>query len=255
MKYFMITGTSRGLGEALAYQLIQKNHHVICIARNENASLIETARQRACLLDSFSSDLGDSRNIDALMEAVFAKIDLQSAEGLYLINNAGVLDPIKPVGRSESGSVIRNIQVNLLAPMLLIESFIRLSLEYDIDKRIINVSSGAGRKPYEGWSSYCSAKAGVDMFTRCVALEAEKQNHPVRIVSFGPGVMDTDMQAGIRKTGESDFVQLQKFLDLKKDGKLLPASQVAEVLIRLIFSEAFPQGEYIDVYTLMNAGK
>jgi len=255
MKYFIVTGTSKGLGEALAQRLIHKDHHIFCIARHENHELIEAARQQQCQLDSLPYDLSDLSHIDEMMSSLFAKIDLQAAEGFYLINNAGVLEPIKPVGRCESEAVIRNIQVNLLAPMLLTDSFIRLTEGLDADRRIVNVSSGAGRKPYEGWSSYCTAKAAVDMFTRCVALEAEKQVNPAKILSFGPGVMDTDMQAGIRNTTQTDFVQLQKFIDLKKDGKLLQTGLVADVLLRLLFSDEFPDGEFIDVYTLMNAGR
>ena len=65
-------------------------------------------------------------------------------------------------------------------------------------KRILNISSGAGRNPYEGWGAYCTTKAGLDHFSRVVAMEQANEQYPVEIVSIAPGIIDTDMQATIR---------------------------------------------------------
>lgn len=254
MKYFIITGTSRGLGQALAEKLMGAEHHLICISRSENQRLTTKARDAGFKLDFFAYDLNDVEHLDSFMGDIFGSIDLRDAEAIILVNNAGTLDPIKPVSDSDLNRVIKNIHINLLAPMLLSAAFIKLTADFSTDKRIINVSSGAGKKPYYGWSSYCSAKAAIDMFTRCVALEATYQLNPVKVVSFGPGIMDTDMQAEIRNTPENDFVQLQKFIEFKKDGKLLPAEQVADILISLMFADVFPHGEFVDVYSLMPTG-
>lgn len=251
MKYFIITGTSRGLGEDVARQLIAEDHQIFCIARQQNQKLLEMAQNQANRLINVAFDLNELTEVESMLEGLFAGIDLESAEGFYLINNAGTLDPIKPVGKAESAAVIRNINVNQLAPMLLTSAFVRLTNTARCQRRVVNISSGAGRKPYEGWSSYCAAKAAIDMFTRCVALESKLEENPIEILAFGPGVMDTAMQAGIRSTNIDDFVQLQKFLDLKRNGKLLTTELVAGVLIKLLFADDFPQGEYIDVYSLM----
>ena len=251
MKYFFITGTSRGLGEDVARQLIAEDNYIFCIARQQNQQLVEMAQNKQNRLKNVAFDLNELTELESMLEGLFAGIDLETAEGFYLINNAGTLDPIKPVGIAESEAVIRNINVNQLAPMLLTSAFVRLTKTVKCQRRVVNVSSGAGRKPYEGWSSYCAAKAAIDMFTRCVALESQLEENPTEIVAFGPGVMDTAMQAGIRNTNTADFVQLQKFLDLKKDGKLLTPELVAGVLIKLLLADNFPQGEYIDVYSLM----
>lgn len=251
MKHFIITGTSRGLGAALAMRLAVRGHHLVCISRRENEALTARAASTGASLTFIPQDLSDIRHMDQLVEDIFATIDFENAEAIVLVNNAGTLEPIRPVSRCTSAELTQNLQTNLVAPILLAAGFLSKTENLPCNRRIINVSSGAGSRPYYGWGCYCSAKAGIDMFARCVALEAEHQENPVKIVSFGPGVMDTDMQAAIRSTPQDDFVQLPKFLDLKKDGKLLPADTVAEALEGLIFSDRFPQGEYIDVYALL----
>src|SRR5262249_56915863 len=64
---------------------------------------------------------------------------------------------------------------------------------------IVNVSSGAAYRPLEGWSAYCSGKAGLAMLTRAVALETAGKG--IRIFGFSPGTIDTDMQVKIRASG------------------------------------------------------
>jgi len=64
---------------------------------------------------------------------------------------------------------------------------------------IVNVSSGAGIRPLEGWSAYCSGKAGLVMLTRAIALE--NPSNGIRVFGFQPGTTDTDMQVAIRASG------------------------------------------------------
>ena len=89
-----------------------------------------------------------------------------------LINNAGVIAPVGPLERADAGEIERNLAVNLVAPMLLMRRFLRATASRSPLRRIINISSGAGRRPIFGWGAYCAAKAGLDMATRVVALEA-----------------------------------------------------------------------------------
>lgn len=218
MKHFIITGTSRGLGAALAGRLAVAGSHVVCVSRRANPELAELAARNGALLSFIPYDLGDTTHIDALVDEIFTGIDTTRAEAIVLVNNAGTLEPIKPLARCTGDALVRNLDINLVAPILLTAGFLRKTEGLTCDRRIISISSGAGRKPYFGWSAYCTAKAGIDMVTRCAALESEGQENPVKIVSFGPGVMDTEMQAAIRGTAESDFVQLQKFLDRSRAG-------------------------------------
>ncbi|GAI79412.1 unnamed protein product, partial [marine sediment metagenome] len=126
---------------------------------------------------------------------------------------------------------------------------IRLTQAWPIMKRVAIISSGAGKKPYPGWGAYCTAKAGLDMLTRCVGVEQMNQPHPVEIYSIAPGVVDTDMQREIRAAEEVDFPQVSRFVQLKEQGELQSPEATAQQLIHLLQTNAFEQGEIADLRT------
>jgi NAD(P)-dependent dehydrogenase (short-subunit alcohol dehydrogenase family) len=97
----------------------------------------------------------------------------------------------------------------------------------------VNISSGAGRRPVQGWAAYCAAKAALDMATRVVALEAQARRKPVEAVSLAPGVIDTAMQGEIRGTSAEQFADVERFRAMKAEGKLRDAGDVAADILRL----------------------
>jgi benzil reductase ((S)-benzoin forming) len=247
VRYAIVTGTSRGLGEAIVRQLLKKEVIVFSISRSRNTELEEMAKESGTLFYPFSFDLYTSHEIEELMDEVFALLDVDSASAVYLINNAGMLAPMKPVERAEASAMIQNVNVNLLAPMLLTSEFLKRTSGAPIEKRIINISSGAGKNPYYGWGAYCTTKAGIDMFTRCVALEEEGKEYPAKVISFAPGVVDTSMQAEIRSTNKEDFINLDRFRALKEDGKLLSPDYVAQAVVDLLETGDFMQGGIVRI--------
>ncbi|CAM2903721.1 (S)-benzoin forming benzil reductase [Paenibacillus sediminis] len=246
MNYYIVTGTSQGLGEAIARQLLSKGNHVFCISRSENKDLMEAAQGEGVELEYYNFDLSNVDRIDALMNNIFGKISKEYIESIALINNAGVVTPMKPIELCNSEEIIQNIQVNLTAPMLLTSAFVSHLDHVKADKRVINISSGAGKKPYFGWSNYCSAKAGIDMFTRTVALEQEHKEYPVKIISFAPGVVDTAMQGKIRKSSKDNFKDLDRFIKMKDDGALYTPQYVAEYVLQLL-TQDLVGGEILDI--------
>ncbi|MCR8643102.1 (S)-benzoin forming benzil reductase [Paenibacillus sp. N1-5-1-14] len=241
MELIILTGSSRGLGEAFAQQLLAPNRHIICISRHKNMKLIALASEAGIKLDNLEFDLTATEHIDALTARIFAKVKLSELTAAYLINNAGTLHPMAPLSKCDCEAIDQNIKINLTAPMLLTTNFMKWAAKAAIDKRVLNISSGAGKKPYHGWSAYCTAKAGLDHFTRCVALEQVDAEFPVKIASVSPGVIDTDMQEQIRKTSAEDFKQVGRFIDLKQSGDLLTAEAAATRLIELLMSDEFGQ--------------
>ncbi|MGG0218402.1 (S)-benzoin forming benzil reductase [Bacillus mycoides] len=247
MRYVIVTGTSQGLGEAIAAQLLEENTTVISISRRENKELTKLAEQKNSNCIFHSVDLQDVHNLENRFNEIFSSIEEDTVSSIHLINNAGTVAPIKPIEKSESELLITNVQINLIALMILTSAFMKHTKDWKVDKRVINISSGAGKNPYFGWGAYCTTKAGVNMFTQCVATEEAEKEHPVKIIAFAPGVVDTNMQAQIRDTNKEDFTNLDRFVTLKEEGNLLSPEYVAKAIRSLLETEDFPQGEVVRI--------
>ncbi|WP_144510547.1 SDR family NAD(P)-dependent oxidoreductase [Bacillus sp. FJAT-22090] len=233
MHIYIITGTTSGIGLELTNQLLKLGKTVYGIARRENG--IEHENYHHVLFDlAVTSKLGDT------MEKIVYET-VEKATSFTLINNAGTIEPIGMAGELDSDLVAKSIAVNLAAPMILTNAFIKMLAEKAIPKKVIQISSGAGRNAYEGWSSYCAGKAGLDRFTEAVHLEELKKENGVRLISIAPGIIDTNMQGTIRQSKESAFPLVDRFKDYKTTGKLSSPEDVAATLIQLIESDQFYQ--------------
>jgi len=251
MKYFIITGTSKGLGFSIAKQLVTEGNTIFCLSRKQNNELKGLATSKDVNLYYFSCDLQKLEEIERVVDKIFTAIDFTHAEGIYLINNAGVVDPIKPAGKASTKELSTNIRVNLLAPMVLSNLFIQNTKSIPTKKMIINLSSGAANRPVYGWSSYCSTKAGIDMFTQTVGLEQQSEENPITVISFSPGVMDTDMQSIIRQSDKEDFADVENFIEYNKTGMLRSADLVAEKMLELVFTKKVENGKVYDIKSLI----
>ncbi|SDZ11296.1 (S)-benzoin forming benzil reductase [Bacillus sp. 166amftsu] len=247
MRYVIVTGTSQGLGEAIATQLLEENTQLICISRGQNEKLLEKAKQKGISFTFHAIDLQDVHHLETHFETIFSSIEEKSVSSIHLINNAGTLTPIKPIEKSESELLITNVHINLIAPMILTSSFMKHTKNWKVDKRVINISSGAGQKPYYGWGAYCTTKAGLNMFTQCIATEEAEKEYPVKTIAFAPGVVDTNMQQQIRQTEKEDFTNLDRFIALKEEGKLLSPEYVAKAVVHLLETQDFKQGGIIRI--------
>lgn len=253
MKVFIITGASRGLGCAVASTLINRGGKIqlICIARNENAELTEKAKNRGVDYNFLEADLSKLDELDSLMDRTFALIKKDEVEDIYLVNNAGTVEPIAPLAKCSYEDIKQNIDINLTAPMTLSSAFIKHTRDLNVEKRVVTVSSGASKRAIYGWSAYCSAKAGVNMFTACAAEEEKDQAHGVGFIAFSPGVMDTDMQVTIRSASKENFKPVDDFRELKEEGKLRPAAVVADQLLQVLLTTEFPNGKFVDIKDLV----
>jgi benzil reductase ((S)-benzoin forming) len=245
MDYYFITGSSRGLGEALARNLLEPENTLFCFSRSPNQELSRRARQRGCSLHYLRADLTDFGKLEPLLGECFRQI--RSPASITLFNNAGVLDPIGPIETVDAADIESNIRINLTAVMVMSSLFLRLADNYECAKRIVNISSGAGRHPYDGWGPYCAAKAGVDMFSRCLSEEQEVRDRPVQVLSIAPGVLDTQMQRRIREVDPSRFRRKEKFLRLKQEGGLDSPDQAARKLLRILRDGELPGGPLADL--------
>ena len=233
MDMYIITGGSRGLGASFVRHLESTDALVISLSR--------TKPPGRCIHKPV--DLSRPELLSEVMVSIFKETDFAGVSSVTLINNAGTLPPIGPVQGLEQGAMIFNASINFMTPMLLTSLFLREFQEFPGDKRVVNISSGAARTAYEGWSLYCASKAGVEQFTRCVAKEQQRAGSGVLIINFNPGVMDTDMQAIIRETSHGQFPARQRFVDLHKNQVLMDPDIVAACLLRGLDASDLVSGE------------
>ncbi|ANY65971.1 short-chain dehydrogenase [Paenibacillus sp. BIHB 4019] len=240
MKVFFITGTSRGIGEELANQLLAEGHHLFCLSRAENEQLIERSIQKKTSMTYYPFDLNHLLHIEHMFTELFSMIPQdREITGLYLINNAGMLAPVAPIEQNSAQSIIENANINLLAPMIMTANFLKRARDYQVEKRIMNISSGSARYLLPSQSCYSTSKAGLDSFSKSVSLEQTVQPYPAKVVSVYPGMIDTQMQAEMRSVSKADFPYVDQFIQIAEEGKLQTPEYTAAKLIELLFSEDF----------------
>ena len=233
-KLYVLTGASRGLGAAIARQLLAADTHLLTLSRHPDPALADAARAAGTVLEQWALDLSHDIGSSARFETWLHQHAAAQFASATLINNAGLLGRVGPVDAGDADTLAAVLRVGLEAPLLLTSVFLRATRAWAIDKRVLNISSGAGRRPIAGWAAYCAAKAGLDHFSRVTALDEPLRPNPARIVSLAPGVIDTDMQGDVRASDPAGFPDKPRFEELKASGQLAtPAAAARRVLAYL----------------------
>ena len=231
---FILTGASRGMGLAIAEQLLSPDHALLCLSRHTNEALAAQAGRAACPLEQWPLDLAHSGEAAARLRQWLAGQTASGYASATLINNAGVIPRIGPLREAEADDLARALRVGLEAPMLLSAAFLGATESWPLPRKVLNISSGLGRRPMASQAAYCAAKAGMDHFTRCLALEEALTPHGAKVCSLAPGVIDTDMQVQLRGADAAAFPDRARFEQLKSGDQLdSPASAARKVLAYL----------------------
>ncbi|MGF6551384.1 SDR family oxidoreductase [Paraburkholderia youngii] len=236
----IVTGHTRGLGAALAEQLLARSVTVLGLSRSRNAAL---KARFAAQLEEIELSLAEPARVAQWIATDALSNFVRGAQTVLLINNAGTVEPIGPIEGQDAANVADAVSLNVATPLMLASALAAAAVDAT-DRRIVHISSGAARNAYPGWSIYCATKAALDHHARAVALDA---TCALRICSLAPGVIDTDMQAQIRGSGEEQFPMRQRFEDLKRNGQLSTPEQSAERLIDYALSDAFGQTPVADI--------
>jgi benzil reductase ((S)-benzoin forming) len=235
MNLYIVTGASRGLGLALARMLAaESGTKVVGISRAGLPKDIVAWRD-------IRADLGTNEGQIAAAEGMSAALSAEAWRRAVLINNAGIIEPFGVAGQVDAASLQRNIAVNLTAAMVLMNAFLVGSTQVPA-RSVVNISSGAGRRPIAGSGAYCAGKAGLDMASRVAALEVEAAASPVTITSLAPGIIDTDMQVVARGATAAQFPDVERFRAFKSEGLLKSADVVARKIIALERAGKLPPG-------------
>jgi benzil reductase ((S)-benzoin forming) len=237
----ILTGHTRGLGQAIAADLLGRGIPVLALARSDNAELAQAFPE---LLQQQRVDLADPAAVQTWLTGDTLRRYAEGAAELLLVNNAGMLGPVAPLGRQDPADLVRTVNLNVTAALLLSDAVAR---SHTGPLRICHVSSGAARSAFASWSVYGATKAALDHHARSVTEDGRWQ---LRICSLAPGVVDTDMQAAIRSTSEQDFPLLDRFLALKDEGKLSSPAEAAGRMVRYLLSEDFARTVVADLRDL-----
>lgn len=223
---YIITGSSKGIGDAIVRQLLRdRSNEVIGISRT-----VEDRNN-----PHFKHIRINLSNIEILMRSTDEIFPFKEYQKIVLINNAGWIGQIDHLGDLEYKNIQKIFEVNTIAPTVLMNAFIKKYRALNQSERIVvNISSGAARKALDGWSCYSSTKAALNMMTEAAQVEAEMNKSGIRFFAVAPGVVDTEMQSDIRSAKESSFSALRKFKELKENNELLNPVEAAEKILYLI---------------------
>lgn len=227
----IVTGHTKGLGEAIAAELLHRGISVLGLARGLAPRLAERYPE---LLTQVEIDLSNATHVAAWLHGKALHDYLGDGQPVLLVNNAGMVSPVGPLHEQDPTAVVKAVSLNVAAPMALAAAVARVAA--GVEKRILHISSGAGRNAYPGWSVYCATKAALDQHARAAALDGDKLT---RVCSLAPGVIDTGMQAEIRATPEERFPMRERFVQLKSQGALAAPEQCAKAVVGYLLAAQF----------------
>jgi len=235
----VLTGHSRGLGAAIAADLLARKIPLLALARHATAD--REGMQQVIL------DLSDTAALAAWLSGDALRRFMADADCVLLINNAGTVQPVGAIPTHAPAAVAQAISLNVTAALMLAGAVAAAGAG---ERRVLHVSSGAGRNAYPGWAVYCASKAALDQHARAAALD---QVAGLRICSLAPGVIDTDMQAEIRASDVRQFPLRQRFEALKRDGALSSPEDCARRLVAYALAPGFGDAPVADLRDIGHA--
>ena len=244
---FILTGSSRGLGAAMLEQLMVPGHTLLGISRTNPPGQRTVAEARGARLEHWDADLTEPVGIAARLQAWLEGFDADEVASATLVNNAALLTRIGPLDRGDDGALSASLRASLEAPLLLSAAFLRATRSWPAPRRVLNISSGLGRRAMAGTAAYCAAKAALDHASRAMALDEAAQPHGARSVALAPGVIDTDMQVELRGADADGFPEQSVFVGLKEGGQLTSAAAAAARVLAYLERADFGANPVADV--------
>ena len=193
-KVVMITGASRGIGEAAARVFAEAGAKVALLARSGDAVARIAGDLGPDTAIAIPCDVTRYWEMQAAVDAcakTFGRLDV-------LINNAGVIEPISHLATADPDGWGQAIDINLKGVFHGMRAAIPVMRDAG-GGTIVTISSGAAHNPVEAWSHYCASKAGAAMLTR--SADAEERAHGLRVMGLSPGTVATEMQREIKASG------------------------------------------------------
>jgi benzil reductase ((S)-benzoin forming) len=147
MHLTILTGASRGMGLAMAEQLVDAGHDLVCISRKVNDDLAARAAAKGVQCEQWPQDLARGETAAARLEGWLAGRDTPSLASATLINNAGIVPRIAPISEIPTIDIAEALGIDLEAPIMLTAAFLRATGHWAAQRKVLNISSGLGRRP------------------------------------------------------------------------------------------------------------
>jgi len=242
----IVTGTSSGIGAALAQALLDEEWTVIGLARR--AVDLGHLRYRHVAVD-----LGDVGALASVAEQALRPLVMEDRWArVALVNNAALSGESKGLEDCEPGQLQHLLAVNTVAPMYLMGFVARVSPP-SVPLRIVNISSGAAVSAFPGLGDYCASKAALRMAGMVMAAELGSDLRPggrredAAVFSYEPGVVDTPMQTAARSHSLEDSPWSQPFKEFAAQGMLEKPEDVVREIVAFAGGdghEAFVERRY-----------
>ncbi|XP_004849932.1 sepiapterin reductase [Heterocephalus glaber] len=249
----VLTGASRGFGRALVplvARLLSPGSVLLLSARNDDAlRQVEAelgAGRPGLRVVRVPADLGSDAGLQQLLGALRELPRPEGLQRLLLINNAGTLGDVSKgfLNLSDPTEVNSYWALNLTSTLCLTSGVLKAFPDSPgLSRTVVNISSLCALKPFKGWALYCAGKAARDMMFQVLATEEPS----VRVLSYAPGPLDTDMQQLARETSMDPDLR-RSLQELKAKGQLVDCRMSAQKLLSLLQTDMFKSGAHVDFY-------
>lgn len=223
----VISGAGRGIGRAAAERLSRAGAQVVLTSRSAHqvADAAKAMAAQGARAYAFAADVSRWADVCRLAEFVLETLGTPR----IVVANAGVIEPVGMTWTLDPQAWADNVAVNLHGAFHMVRAFLPAMMETGRGV-LIFTSSGAATHPVAGWSAYCAAKAGVDLFAKTLAEELEAARSEIRVHVLYPGVVDTAMQQKIREMPPERLPGAEAFRAYHAHGVLRPPEEPAALI-------------------------
>lgn len=237
---YLVTGTSRGIGRAVAARLLETGNRVVGISRSPSPLDGEPGYR------SVRASVTDTDWIDPLFAEVKDQLAEDGFDMLCLLNNAAVVEPVHAIETCDGDAIRRHVEVNMTAPVRLTARFMAFFGDLDLRRKVVFMTTGAAHSAMPDMAMYCTSKAGLAMFAQCVAREQEDRAGGYEIAQVSPGMVETHMQELARAQDPGDFRPSGMFRSAKAGGAVQDVESVAGKICEILEART-PMGESVSV--------
>ena len=236
----LVTGTSAGIGQALALALLEEDWEVVGISRRPAEMAHELYRH-------WPADLGSADDLETLIqERLQPLLGAGAHSRVALINNAAGMGQLTRFSGFNAPELQLLLAINVAAPMRLLGAALR-AVSPTVPLRVVNISSGAAHTPIPGLGDYCATKAALRLAGQTAAVEMSQEGRNAAVFSYEPGVVETGMQVAARSADPECFPSRATFQGFMDKGILARPEEVVGPVLAFVAGdpeEAFSEARY-----------